>query len=152
MATLWKKGRGRLGVFDPLLGNWLAQSDSPRGPVRISRHFNIILDAKYVELQVDWIFSGYTYSERSLFGVDQDQQLKFWSFTSDGKRSEGVVADATDLHPQALGFEAMMPDGLARQVYWPDDESGFHWVVESKNRRGWNRFVAHHYHAIQEEP
>ena len=30
----------------------------------------------------------------------------FWSFTSDGKRSQGSLADVTDIHPEAIGFEA----------------------------------------------
>src|SRR5262249_19516510 len=69
----------------------------------------------------------------------------FWSFTSDGKRSQGTVADVTDVHAEAIGFEAEMPAGLARMVYWPDDDGGFFWVVESKNKKGWRRFVEHNY-------
>jgi hypothetical protein len=50
---------------------------------------------------------------------------------------EGTLADATDLHPQAVGFEAQMDMGLARQAYWPDAEgTGFHWVVESRTKNG----------------
>jgi hypothetical protein len=38
-----------------------------------------------------------------------------------------------------------MDRGLARQAYWPDAEGmGFHWVVESRTKKGWNRFVDHH--------
>ena len=71
--------------------------------------------------------------------------MSFWSFTSDGKRSEGVIADVSDVHPEAIGFEAQMPAGLARTVYWPDQEGGFHWAVESRNKQGWHRFTEHHY-------
>ena len=46
----------------------------------------------------------------------------------------------------ALCFEAQMPAGLARMVYWPDDADGFFWAVESKTQKGWNRFQFHHYH------
>jgi hypothetical protein len=71
--------------------------------------------------------------------------MGFWSFTSDGKSSRGRLADATDLHAKAIGFEAQMPAGLARMVYWPHEEGGVRWVVESKTKKGWNRFVEHHY-------
>jgi hypothetical protein len=46
---------------------------------------------------------------------------------------------------RAIGFEAEMPAGLARMAYWPGDAEGFHWVVESKTKKGWNRFTEHHY-------
>jgi hypothetical protein len=87
----------------------------------------------------------YTYDEIALLGVGEDKQVHFWSFTSDKKRSEGVLADGTDVHPQAIAFEAQMPAGLARMVYWPDEVEGFRWVVESKTQKGWNRFLEHHY-------
>jgi len=38
-----------------------------------------------------------------------------------------------------------MPAGIARQVYWPDETQGFHWAVESQTKKGWHRFVEHHY-------
>jgi len=57
------------------------------------------------------------------------------------------VADVTDLHPEAVGFEAHMPAGFARMAYWPAGD-GFIWVVESKNAKGWRRFVEHHYHRV----
>jgi hypothetical protein len=72
-------------------------------------------------------------------------KLGLWSFTSDGKRSTGLVADVTDLHEEAVGFEAQMPAGLARMAYWPEEGGGSSWVVESKNAKGWKRFVHHHY-------
>lgn len=75
---------------------------------------------------------------------DEDKRLCVWSFTSDGKRSTGQLVEATDIHPSALAFESNMPAGIARQVYWPDAEEGFHWVVESRTKKGWNRFVEHH--------
>jgi hypothetical protein len=31
----WKKGRGKLGVFEPLLGDWIARADSDHGPGRV---------------------------------------------------------------------------------------------------------------------
>ena len=77
-----------------------------------------------------------------------EDNLRFWSFTSDGKQSQGEIADGTDIHQEAISFEANMPAGLARMVYWPADDGGFHWAVESKVKKGWNRFTMHHYHAI----
>lgn len=38
-----------------------------------------------------------------------------------------------------------MPTGRARMIYWPDEDGGFRWAVESKNKKGWHRFTEHHY-------
>ena len=142
---VWKRGRGRLGVFQPLLGAWVAEADSPQGHVRCVRWFTRVLGGTYVQLDARWEFADSVYEERALFGVDRERALRFWSFTSDGKHSTGVLADGTDVHPQALAFEAHMDAGLARQVYWPDADEGLRWAVESHSRKGWNRFVEHHY-------
>ena len=151
MAKLWKKGRGKLGPLAPLLGSWIAESDTPMGRMTCYRTLESILDGKYIQLDVLWEFgprgSGKGYREHAIIGVGDDGNVSFWSFTSDGKRSEGVLADVTDLHAEAVGFEAQMPAGLARMAYWPDPYGGFHWVVESKTKKGWNRFVEHHYSA-----
>lgn len=141
----WKKGRGKLGVFEPVLGTWVVDSESPMGPVRVTRAFTRTLGDKYIQLHAEWKFKNSAYKELALFGVDKDKTLKFWSFTSDGKNSHGHIADATDIHPEALGFEAQMDAGLARQVYWPGEDGGMNWAVESRTKKGWNRFVAHHY-------
>lgn len=142
---IWKKGRGKLGLFDPLLGSWQTEAKSDMGPVKCQREFKKVLSGKYIELNVNWEFLDRTYDEMAMIGVNKEKEITFWSFTSDGKESEGKLADGTDIHPQAIGFEANMPAGLARMVYWPDDVEGFHWVVESKTKKGWNRFVEHHY-------
>lgn len=151
MGKRWKRGRGKLGVLAPLLGAWIAESDSPRGRLRCRRELEPILGGSYVRVRVRWELAGApaepAYEELALIGVGEDGLLRSWSFTSDGKRSEGVLADASDVHAEALGFEAEMPAGRARQAYWPDDEEGFHWAVESRTKRGWNRFVEHHYRA-----
>lgn len=141
----WKKGRGRLGVLDPLLGTWVAEAESEMGAVRCTRSFTRALGGNYVELRAHWVFAKSSYEDLTIIGVGEDKRLCFWSFTSDGKRSQGVISDASDLHPKAVGFEAEMPAGLARQVYWPHPEIGFQWVVESRTKKGWNRFVTHHY-------
>jgi hypothetical protein len=141
----WKKGRGKLGVLRPLIGTWKAETDSPEGPVKCSRTFARVLEGAYVQLTARWEYAGGVYEELALFGKGSEGQLCFWSFTSDGKRSQGCLADVSDLHPQAVGFEAEMPAGLARMAYWPDETEGFHWVVEAKRKKGWKRFTHHHY-------
>jgi hypothetical protein len=141
----WKKGRGKLGIFNPLIGVWRAEAESETGPVTCQREFKKVLSGKYIQLTAHWEFATGSYDEIAMIGVNADKEVGFWSFTSDGKQSAGVLADVTDIHPQAIGFEAQMPAGTARMVYWPDDETGFHWVVESKTKKGWNRFTNHHY-------
>jgi hypothetical protein len=151
MAKLeWKKGRGKLGPLQPLLGSWKTEADSEMGPVVCQRTFSTVLDGAYLQLTADWEYSSGSYSEIALFGVGPEREVHFWSFTSDKKQSQGILADVSDLHPQAVGFEAHMDAGLARQAYWPDDEGGFRWVVESKTKKGWNRFVEHHYLPMDE--
>jgi hypothetical protein len=144
---LWKKGRGKLGVLDPLIGTWRAEAGSPMGPVRCTRTFSRILGGHRVLLEARWEIGGKVYEEHAIHGVDDDGALAFWSFTSDGKRSQGVLTDGTDLHPEAIAFEAEMPAGTARMVYWPEAEGAMSWVVESKTKKGWNRFTHHHYTA-----
>jgi hypothetical protein len=144
----WKKGRGKLGIFDPLLGSWRAEADSQMGKVICTRTFTKVLDGAYIQLIADWEYERGSYKEIALIGVGPEGNLKFWSFTSDKKHSQGYLADVKDIHPDAIGFEAEMPAGLARMVYWPDDMEGFHWVVESKTKKRWNRFTEHHYKAV----
>jgi hypothetical protein len=114
------------------------------GMVQCTREFKAVLNGNYIELDALWEFGTKSYVEKAIIGLNEDK-LTFWSFTSDGKKSVGQLADGTDIHPQALCFEAQMPAGLARMIYWPDADSGFHWAVESKIKKGWNRFTEHHY-------
>jgi hypothetical protein len=141
----WKKGRGKLGVLDPLLGSWSASAESPMGPVRCHRTFSRALGDNFVVLDSIWELPGKQYQEHALYGVDDSGVLTFWSFTSDGKRSHGILTDVQEVHPDAVGFEARMPAGLARMIYWPSEEGGFNWAVESQTKKGWNRFTLHHY-------
>lgn len=151
MAKLWKKGRGKLGAFAPLLGSWVADAESQMGPVRCHRKLERVLGSNFLRLEVRWEFgprgSNRLYEELAVIGVGGDGRVWFWSFTSDGKRSQGSLADVTDIHPEAIGFEADMPAGRARMAYWPDRDGGFHWAVESKTKKGWNRFAEHLYGA-----
>lgn len=141
----WKKGRGKLGLFKPLIGQWRAEADSEMGPVACLRTFQTVLKDAYIQFTADWEFASDTYAEIAMIGVVPEGEIQFWSFTSDKKQSQGTLADVTDIHPQAIGFEAHMPAGLARQVFWPDEIAGFRWAVESKTKKGWNRFTEHHY-------
>ena len=141
----WKKGRGRLGVLSPLIGAWKAQANSPIGAISCTRTFTPVLGGRYIQLTAQWNFPQGVYEELAVFGAGEGGTIAFWSFTSDGKRSEGSIADVTDIHPQAIGFEAQMPAGLARMAYWPDKVEGFRWAVESKTKKGWKRFTEHRY-------
>ena len=145
----WKKGRGLLGPLSPLLGRWvtgdLAMPDGSAG--QCSREFTAF-GGNYIRLEAAWDMGARgVYREIALFGKGDDGGLAFWSFTSDGKRSTGALFDASDVHKDAVGFTAEMPAGTARMVYWPDEErgSGFHFAVENKVKKGWNRFLEHRY-------
>jgi hypothetical protein len=143
----WKKGRGKLGVLAPLIGSWTAMADTPMGRVRCTRAFMPILGGSYVQLLARWEFAKGAYEELAIYGVGDDGAVTFWSFTSDGKRSFGVLTQANDIHPEAIAFEAQVPAGVARMAYWPDAAGGMRWAVEAKNKKGWNRFSEHHYAA-----
>ena len=144
LNNFWKKGPGKLGILKPLIGSWQADADSPMGKVRCVRTFTPILGAKYIQLIAKWEFGNKVYEEFAFYGISNGK-LSFWSFTSDGKKSEGVIADGKDIDPDAIAFEAEMPAGLARMIYWPNNEGGFNWAVEAKNKKGWKRFTQHQY-------
>lgn len=144
MIEKWKKGRGKLGILEPLLGNWFAHGKSELGNYKCYRNFSKILGEKYIQLSAKWEFEEKVYEETAIIGIN-DGVISFWSFTSDGKKSYGQIADGSDIHPSAICFEAQMPSGIARMIYWPDDEEGFFWAVESKNKKGWHRFIQHQY-------
>ncbi|MCC7030009.1 MAG: hypothetical protein IT257_06870 [Chitinophagaceae bacterium] len=143
--TIWKKGRGKLGVLSPLLGTYVAVSESPVGAVKCTRTFTEILAGKYIELKAIWEIGAAKFEEMAIFGAFEGE-LSFWSFTSDGKKSSGKISEAADVHPEAICFEATMPAGIARMIYWPSENGAFCWAVESKVKNGWNRFVMHTYH------
>lgn len=140
----WKRGPGKLGILAPIMGAWQANAMSPMGKVRCTRTFTRILNGKYVQLLARWEFGAQAYEETAIYGI-AGGKLSFWSFTSDGKRSEGTIADGSDVDPEAIAFEAQMPAGRARMIYWPNDEGGFNWAVEAKTKKGWRRFTEHKY-------
>ncbi len=141
----WKRGRGKLGILTPLLGNWQAKADTERGPVACFRSFSPILHGKFIQLSARWEFAQGNYEETAILGINSEGNVAFWSFTSDGKNSAGTLTNVTDIHPEAIGFEAHMPAGLARMAYWPDGEAGYYWAVEARLKAGWKRFTEHHY-------
>jgi hypothetical protein len=149
MATAWKKGRGRMGPMAPLIGRWKATAETPMGPVACVRDYQKFGDL-YVRLEAEWFFKSKeaetkSYRELCMFGPDTDGVLAFWSYTSDGKKSSGRLADAKDGPPNAVCFEAQMAAGLARQLFWSDGGDGMRWVVEAKTKKGWSRLAEHHY-------
>jgi hypothetical protein len=145
----WEKGNGGLGVLDPLIGSWTASADSPMGSVQCRRTFSRILGDSCVLLEARWRLPGdQIYEEHAVYSAGDDGTVAFWSFTSDGKRSQGALADATDIHAEAIAFEAQMPAGLARMVYWPGGEGVVNWAAESKSPTGWSRFAHHRCTAI----
>ncbi len=139
-------GRGKLGILAPLIGTWKAEAKLPvgYGTARCKRTFASILNGTCIQLHAEWEFDKGVYEEMALLGYHEGKIL-FWSFTSDGKQSQGSITDARDVHPQAIAFEAKMPAGLARQIYWPNENRGFDWAVEAKSKKGWKRFTEHHY-------
>lgn len=146
----WTKGRGALGVMQPLIGRWrnIAKGAGANG-VPCTREFQPF-GANYIQLDARWdMGSRGAYIERAFFGKNDEGVLTFWSFTNDGKRSTGIVAEGADVHPEALAFIAEMPAGTARMAYWPDaNGAGFHMAVENRVKRGWTRFFEHHYKAM----
>jgi len=145
----WKTGRGKLGVFKPLLGKWACSMDSVRGPFVVTRSMKKVLNDKYVLFKADWVFGepqnpSTHYVEHAYFGVE-DGELSFKSFTSDGKQSAGRLAFADDMAGPSLCFEADMPAGRARMIWMPHYEGGLLWAVENQTKKGWNRFSEHQY-------
>ena len=142
----WRKGRGLLGPLQPLLGDWGTQKGeggTAAANMACSRSF-APFGKGWVRLEARWATGpDKAYCETAFFGAGDDGVLGFFSFTNDGKRSVGRLADGSDVHPDAIAFEAQMPAGLARMVYWPLDDGapGFFFAVESKTKKGWNRFL-----------
>lgn len=147
---VWTMGRGMLGPLKPLLGSWITaggQGDTQAASMRCTRTFTPF-GKGWIELDARWQTGpSREYREKAIFGTGDDGQLACFSFTSDGKRSVGRLADGSDIHPAAIAFEAQMPAGLARMAYWPLDggDAGFRFAVESKVKKGWNRFLCQHF-------
>jgi hypothetical protein len=135
------------------MGRWRSEpaGEGPASAALCTRAFEPFGDS-WVRLEAVWSFEAARgYREIAFFGRQDGAGLGFWSFTSDGKRSEGRLADGADVHPQAVAFEAEMPAGLARMIYWPaEDVEGFYFAVESRTKAGWRRFLRHLYRSASE--
>ena len=64
---LWKKGTGKLGFMQPLLGSWVAETGSPMGPLKCTRTFKQVLGNKYIELNARWEFGKGAYEEHAIY-------------------------------------------------------------------------------------
>lgn len=142
----WRAGRGLLGPLKPLLGDWKTlngEGSTPAASMRCTRSFTPF-GKSWINLDARWqIGPAQEYREIALFGKGEDGLLACFSFTNDGKRSVGRLSDGRDVDPDAIAFEAEMPAGLARMIYWPleNGQPGFNFAVESRTAKGWNRFL-----------
>ena len=146
----WKKGRGLLGPLQPLLGSWrtlATEGSTAAATMACTRRFTAF-GKGWIRLDAVWqVAPERDYVETAFYGAGEDGALTFFSFTNDGKRSSGRLADGSDVHPEAITFEARMPAGLARFLYWPveDGTPGFCFAVENRTKKGWNRFLRQHF-------
>lgn len=140
----WESGPGLFGPLKPLMGSWASPTETQGAETLhpTMRTFRDFGDG-WIELDARWeMGEGDPYREIALYGPTSDGVLGFFSFTNDGKRSEGRLADGTDIHPDAIAFEAQMPAGAARVVYWPlEAGEGFHFAVETRTTGDWNRLL-----------
>ena len=132
----WRKGRGLLGPMQPMLGAWIADAEMSGVAFPVTRTFAPV-GKGWIRLEAVWSLPNTAYIEVALFGRGDDGTLCFFSFTSDGKRSVGRLVDGSDVHPEAVAFEAQMPAGLARMVFWPRRAGeGFGLPVENATKKG----------------
>ena len=71
-AMVWKKGRGKLEIFQPLLGTWRAKAESPMRVVVCTRTFSKVLDGAYIQLEAQWGFEQGAYEEIVFIGTDPE--------------------------------------------------------------------------------
>ncbi len=86
---------------------------------------------KYIQVNALWELDNGTFEELELIGKDLKGVVNYWTFSSDGKFSNGQLIDANDVIPGAVGFEAPSASGKVRAPYWPE-ENGFGWAVETQ--------------------
>lgn len=135
-------GRGLLGPLKPLMGTWCHAGEYNGQRVLVTRAYEPF-GKGWVRLTAIWTMSDKDYFETAFYGPTDDGTLGFYSFTNDGRRSEGQLADGSDVHPQAVAFVAKFPAGTGRMIAWPRDDGapGFDFAVESQTKKGWNRFL-----------
>ncbi len=64
----WHKGRGKLGLFDPLLGIWQTEAKSEMGPIKCKREFKKMLSGNFIQLTANWEFADKSYDEMAMIG------------------------------------------------------------------------------------
>ena len=138
----FKFGRGLLGPVKPLLGRWIFAGQHNGRPIRVERLYEP-WGRGWVRLTASWTLPDRDYVEVAFYGATADGTLGFYSFTNDGKHSQGRLADGSDVHAQAIAFVARFPAGTGRMIAWPRDDGapGFDFAVESQTKKGWNRFL-----------
>ncbi|MGV3578608.1 hypothetical protein [Brevundimonas sp.] len=142
----WEKGPGALGPLAPLMGDWRTEPPPPdaneASATSCTRSFQPF-GPDWVRLEAQWSEGADAYREIALYGMDGEEALAFHSFTSDGKRSNARLSDATDVHPEAIAFASDFPGGAARVIYWPreDAAAGFHFAVEIRTDADWTRHI-----------
>lgn len=138
-------GRSAAAGFRKLkryIGLWVAEGKGPMGPYRCERVIEELRGGKYLRLSAVWDIPGWKYEELAVYGVDPaSKRLRFWSFTSDGKRSEGELAAPADVAKEALCFEAHFSGRRARMIWSPVGPEGFTVAVEAQTKKGWKRFL-----------
>jgi len=139
-------GRNPLELLDPLLGDWVAEGESPIGPYRCRRRFRRTLGDTHVQLDTHWEYASNLFEELTMFATDDVHGLQYWSFTSNGDQSVGYLTAAGGLSEDATVFESLVPTGKMRMSYWPTGLAGIVvFVVEAKTRDGWRRILEHRY-------
>src|ERR1700722_18094121 len=71
-SPAWKKGRGRLGLLDPLLGSWIATGDSHIGQFECVRTFTRALENSCVILDAHWTLLNKNYQEHAIIRPNDD--------------------------------------------------------------------------------
>ncbi|MEO1027556.1 MAG: hypothetical protein AAFX02_00725 [Pseudomonadota bacterium] len=140
-------------ILEPLLGSWRHSGDSDLGTLICTRQFVPILGGHYVRLEANWQYDDPKrddYTELCIFGSGRDKALGFESFINDGSRSYGFATTATDAYSDAVAFQAEMPHGISRQIYWPETDGVWKWRVERKVKSGWNQIIEHTYTVYSE--
>jgi hypothetical protein len=139
-----------LSKLKKYVGQWTAEGVGPMGSYRCDRIFEEVRGGKWLRLTVIWDLPshGMKYEEVAVYGVDPvGKRLRFWSFTSDGKRSEGEFATPADVPPDALCFEADVSGRRARMIWSPVGPDGFTVAVEASLKKGWRRFLEQRFRA-----
>jgi hypothetical protein len=142
--------RDPLVLLDPLLGEWVADGESPVGPYRCRRRFTRVLGDSFVQLDIHWEYASAFFDELTIFGADEVHGLQYRTFDSNGEQSVGHLSAAGGLSEDAMVFESLTPTGRLRMSYWPTGIAGIVvFNVESKSGDRWKRLVEHRYRPVR---